>query len=80
MRGRVTSDKVITRVSVQVVDTSGKVKLSASGSPGKKSYSILRLDSKVKFGKLPKGTYYYKIIATDEVMTLTLVNKKFTVR
>lgn len=78
--GRVTSDKVITKVSVQVVDGSGKVRLSASESPGSKSYSILRLDPRIRFGKLSKGTYYYKVIATDKVMTKTLVNKKFIVR
>jgi len=78
--GRVTSDKLITKVSVKVVDGSGKVKFSASESPKSKSYNILRLDPKIKFRKLSRGTYRYKVIATDKVMTKTLVNKKFTVR
>ena len=80
IRGKVSSDKVITNVTIKVVDGNGKTKMSAKASPGKKSYKLKKLDSRIKFGKLSKGTYRYKVIATDKAKKKTLVNKKFTVR
>lgn len=45
-----------------------------------KSFNVNNADSKMTFRKLAKGTYYYKIIATDTKGTKTLLNKKFTVK
>ena len=62
-----------------MLDASGNVKISASAKPNKKSYNISGLDAKLKFGTLAKGSYRYKVIATDTVGRATLVNTKFTV-
>ena len=42
--------------------------------------SIKKLDKKIKFKKLKKGSYTYQIIAKDSVQELMLVNKQFIVR
>ena len=79
IKGKISSNKKIKKVTVQVVDASGKIRLSASKSNNKKSFNIKKLDPKVKFGRLPKGTYTYKIIAKDTKQTKTLVSKGFSV-
>ena len=56
------------------------MKLEASAKPGKKSYNVKKLDSKIKFGKLKKGTYHYVVEASDTIKSKTLVNKKFKVK
>ena len=80
IKGTVTSDKKIKKVTVKILNSSGKKMQSASKSPNAKSFSIKKLDPKIRFGKLKKGKYTYQIIATDSVQTLTLVNKQFTVK
>ena len=80
IKGTVKSNKNISSVKVQIINSSGKTALSASAKPKAKSYSIKKIDSKIKFGKLKKGTYTYRVIATDSTQTLTLVNKSFTVK
>lgn len=80
IKGKIQSNKKISSVKVQVINSSGKAALSASAKPKAKSYNIKNLDKKIKFGKLKKGTYSYRVIATDSVQTLTLVNKSFTVK
>ena len=80
IKGKISSDRKIKSVKVQVVNSSGKVVLSASAKPNKKTYKIKKLDKKIKFGKLKKGSYTYRVIATDTAQTLTLVSKAFTVK
>ena len=80
IKGKIKSNKKISKVSVQVLDTAGNVKLSASAKPNAKSYQIKKLDLKIKFGKLAKGTYIYRVTATDSAKTKTLINRKFTVK
>ncbi len=79
IKGTVKSNSKIKKVHVQVVDEAGNVKLSASAKPNAKSYSIKRLNKKVKFKKLARGTYYYRVSATDKVASKTLINSGFTV-
>ena len=80
IRGKVTSDKKITKVTVQIVDEAGNEKISCTRSPGSKSYNLKKIDPKIRFGKLPRGTFYYRVIATDQAKTLTLVEKKFVIK
>ena len=80
IKGKITSNKKIASVKVQVVDSNGKTVLSVSSKPNAKSYQIKKLDAKIKFGKLKKGTYTYRVIAKDTVQTLTLINQTFTVK
>jgi hypothetical protein len=79
IKGKVKSNKKISSVKVQVLDSSGKAALSATAKPKAKSYNIKKLDRKIKFGKLKKGTYTYRVIAKDSTQTLTLVSQTFTV-
>lgn len=77
VKGTVKSNQVISNVTLQITDVNGKVIYSASAAPGKKSYSIKKPGKQLKFRKLQKGTYYYKVTATDTLKTKTLVKKKF---
>lgn len=80
LKGKISSNKKITKVTIQVVDTKGKAVITASSANKSKSFNIAKLDLKVRFGILAKGTYYYRITATDTAQTKRLVNKKFTVK
>lgn len=80
IKGTVKSDKTIKKVTVKIVDKNGKTVVSASKKPNAGSFNIKKLDKKIKFGKLKKGTYTFKVIATDTAQTLTLVEKRFTVK
>lgn len=79
IKGTVKSDKKIKKVTVRVLNSVGTAVLKASKKPNAKSFSVKKLDSKIKFKKLKKGSYTYQVIATDSVQTLTLVNKPFNV-
>lgn len=79
IKGTVKSNKKIKKVTVQVLDSAGTAVLKASKKPNAKSYSVKKLDSKIKFKKLKRGSYTYQVMATDSVQTLTLVNKPFNV-
>jgi hypothetical protein len=80
IKGKVKSNVKITKVSIQVTDAAGNVKLKASAKPKAKSYNLKRLDSKLRFRKLKRGTYYYRVYATDKAKSLTLVDQGFVVR
>ena len=80
LRGKITSNRKISKVSVKVVDSAGKTVLSASAKPNKTSYNIKKIDHKIKFGKLSRGQYTYKVTARDALQSKTLVKKKFTVK
>ena len=79
IKGSISSNKKIEKVTVEVVDSDGQAVLSASAKPDAKSFQLKELDPKIKFGKLTAGTYTYKVVAKDTVKTLTLVKKSFTV-
>jgi|GEM_PF-3152647 len=80
IKGKITSNKVIKTVTVQVVDNKGKVHIGDTDKVNKKSYDIKYIDARIKFGKLAKGTYKYQVIAVDTAQKRTLVNKAFTVK
>lgn len=80
IKGTVKSNKKIKKVTVRILDSNGNVKLSASKKPNAKSFSLKKLDSKIKFRKLKKGSFTYQVIAKDSVQELTLVNKQFIVK
>ena len=79
IKGKITSNKKITNVAVQVLDSKGKVKLGASAKPNSTSYDVKKLDAKIKFGTLALGNYTYRIVSTDTTQTKTLVNQAFVV-
>lgn len=78
IRGVISSDSTISSVTVGVYNAAGEEMISASAQPNSKSYDISKLDYDVKFGTLAAGTYVYKVIATDEQGTHTLVEAYFT--
>jgi hypothetical protein len=80
IKGKVTSNKIIKTVVVQVVDKNGKVHQGATSNVNKRSFNIKSVDLKIRFGKLAKGTYKYQVIATDTAQKKTLLNKAFTVK
>ena len=79
IKGTVKSNKKIKKVTVRVLDSGGTVVCKASRKPNAKSFSVKKLDGKIKFGKLKRGSYTYQVIATDQIQTLTLVSKQFNV-
>lgn len=81
MKGKITSNYNLKKVTAGVYKASGEEVTTASKSlKNKKTYDVYGLDEKIKFGKLAKGTYYYKVTATDTKKTVTLLNKKFVVK
>ncbi|MGI6722677.1 MAG: hypothetical protein ACOX4I_09155 [Anaerovoracaceae bacterium] len=68
------------RVGIKTSGGSWKKGCYASVNPRKVSYDINALDSKIKFGKLKKGTYRYSIWVRNAAgYSKTVINKKFTV-
>ena len=80
IKGKVTSNKTIKTVVVQVVDKNGKVHQGATSKVNKKTFNIKSVDLKIRFGKLARGTYKYQVIATDTAQKKTLLNKAFVVK
>ena len=80
IKGKITSNYKIKKITIKVYTKSGKVKLSVTKKPNKKSYRLSKISKKVKFKKLKKGTYYYKVTATDSKKTKVLLKKKFKVK
>ena len=83
VKGTVKSTLSLKKIEVGVVEkTSGKWQTCAHKTVNTtaKSYDLNKVDSAMGFSKLPKGTYYYRVIATDSKGTAkTLLNVEFTV-
>ena len=79
IKGKIKASQKIRNVMVQVIDAKGNTTISASAAPNKKSYNILKLDRKVRFGKLGTGTYTYCIKVKTGSVWNTLIAQKFTV-
>lgn len=79
IKGKLKSSAKIKNVKVQVLSASGKKVLSASSKPNKKTYNIKKLDKKIKFGKLKKGTYIFKVRAKNSSGWQTILSKSFAV-
>lgn len=79
--GTVSSNFKIQRVTVSIINKTGKTVASASATPKSKSYSIKKLSGKIRFGKLKKGTYRFRIQAMDAAkQEKMLINKVFRVK
>lgn len=79
IKGIITSENTIKKVTVKVTTTSGKKKISVSENPNSSKYDLADIEPRVKFRGLKRGTYIYKVIAKDENGSKTLVSKKFKV-
>ncbi len=80
IKGVITSNKKITKVTVKIINKKGKKVMSSSRKPNAGVFDLKEVDAKIKFGKLKKGTYTYQVIAADTAQTLTLISKQFKVR
>lgn len=79
IRGTLSCGGTITSVTVGVYDTSGSMKIGKTTDPGTTTYDLKSLDTSIKFSTLPAGGYRYKVIATSDAGTVTLINKAFMV-
>ena len=80
IKGIIKSNKKITKVTVKILNDQGKKVISAAKKPNAKSFSLKKIDSKIRFSKLKKGTYTYQVIAVDKAQTIMLINKQFIVK
>ena len=59
------SDSVLTGVEVAILDAADQTVQSAEAAPNVSSWSLKNLDSQLRFGELPEGTYSYMVLLTD---------------
>ena len=80
IRGTVSSNYKITSLTVGIYNAKGGTVSAKTVYPNAKSYSIKNVDAYIKFGAAKAGTNYYRIKATDEKQTKTLVNSSYKVK
>lgn len=82
LKGKVSSTYKLSNAKVGITTTTGKWKTGSyvSVNPGSRTYDIAKADSKIRFGSLAGGTYYYKVMAKDSKgISKYVVSKKFKV-
>ena len=80
INGSISSVNKLKSVTVEVYNIYGEHKYYVPKYPNTKTYDIKNFDSQIKFGKLPAGTYVFKVTATDSKdYSETLVYNVFTV-
>ena len=82
IKGKIKAKKKITKVDIGIVNAStGKWKYKYTKSKvNRKSFNIKKADSKLKFGKLKEGNYYYRIkVKLKGKKTKTVLNRSFAV-
>lgn len=55
----------LTDVQVAVLDENDQTVVTAQASPNAAGFSFKTLDSEIRFGELPAGSYTYMVIVTD---------------
>lgn len=78
--GKVTSNYKIKSVTLGIYNAAGKAVYSRTAYPVSTSYDYRAISSDLKFQSLSAGTYSFRISATDEKTSKTLLNKTFTVK
>ena len=81
VKGTITSSTRLTNVTAGVFLNSNATMLQTGRSvnPGTTSYSLANIDAYIYFNRLPRGTYYYIVKATNAYGSKLLVRKRFTV-
>lgn len=80
IKGKVKAKKKIVKVQVGVVNSAGSWVYKYTKKPNAKSFNIKKADSKIRFGKLDEGTYYYRInVKLKGVKNKTVLNNAFDV-
>ena len=59
------SNAVLTEVEVVILDANDQTVQSAEAAPNVSSWSLKNLDSQIRFGELPEGSYTYMVVLTD---------------
>ena len=84
LKGKVSSNKTIDKIEIGIVNASSNSWVSGqkvTQNPKAKSYDILKnADSKIIFGKLSPGTYYYRCWAHSGGKAYKVFDYKFTVK
>lgn len=82
LKGTVSSNKKLKFIRVGIKNSKKHwlVGKNVSVNPKSKKFDIRTVDTKIKFGKLKAGTYYYTVYAKDSSGSdRNVINKKFTV-
>lgn len=79
IKGKIYSLRKMKRVRVQILRASGKTAISETTKPNRAYYNLKKLDRRVKFRKLKRGTYTYKVKAQTSRGWETLVEQGFTI-
>ncbi len=78
--GTISSDYTLTYVWIGAIKSDGTTAFSYNENPQSKSFNIHSIDDYMTFSKLSRGTYTYKIIASNSKESKTvLLAKQFTV-
>lgn len=78
--GKIHSYYTIKKARVSVINGKGQELLSKQVSPGTISYDIKKVDAFIKFGTLPAGNYFYRIVVKDvNGASITVLRQLFTV-
>ena len=82
LKGKVSSNKKLTFIRAGIKNSKKRwlVGKNVTVNPESKKFNIKTVDTKIKFGKLKAGTYYYTVYAKDSSGSgRNVINKKFTV-
>lgn len=80
LKGKVTSSKKISKVTVGVTNTSGTwTSVKCTRNVDSTSFNVASVDPKIKFGKLAAGSYIYKIVVTTTGGSKAAFQHAFTV-
>lgn len=80
LQGTIHSRYTMTVLSAGVYDRTGKALLQKKSSPNSCFGDLKAVDAAITFGRLPAGTYTYKVVVRDAAgRDLTLINRVFTV-
>ena len=83
IKGKIVSNKTMKRVEVGIVyaKTNKWTQYKYDNKKvGAKTFDLKKADSKLKFGKLAAGDYYYRIYAHTSNGVVIVLNKKFSVK
>ena len=79
IKGTVTSNKDIEKVTVKILNSKGKTALEKSASPNVTRYSLTSLDKYIPFGSLNDGSFTYLVNVKVAGKTYTKLNRAFKV-
>ncbi len=80
IKGVVESNYTIVSLTASVVNSKGEAVLAKTVAPGSCTYDLSGVDSALTFGRLPAGTYRYRVVLSDSAgHQLTAFDREFRV-